>query len=134
MAGPLGVLSVFSAAATIEVEDIDGGPPGVLSVFLAATTTEVEDVDGGPPRRCWRQVRQRPPPKLKTLMVGLLGVLAAGPAAATTEVEDVDGRPSGGPKAPTINTKKRRRWPPERCQSWRSGSAAPTEPAPRAGR
>jgi hypothetical protein len=132
MAGPLGVLSVFLAAATIEVEDIDGGPPEVLSVFLAATTTKVEDVDGKSPRRCWRQVRQRPPPKLKTSMVGPLGVLAAGPAAATTKVEDVDGRPSGGPRAPTINSKKRRRWPPERCQSWRSGSAA--EPAPRAGR
>jgi hypothetical protein len=28
MEDPLGVLSVFSAAATTEVEDVDGEPPG----------------------------------------------------------------------------------------------------------
>jgi hypothetical protein len=27
MAAPLGVLSVFPAVATTEVEDVDGGPP-----------------------------------------------------------------------------------------------------------
>jgi hypothetical protein len=62
----------------------------VLAVGPAAATTEVEDVDGGPSCGCWWQVRQRPPPKLKTSMAGPLGVLEAGPAAATTEVEDVD--------------------------------------------
>jgi hypothetical protein len=61
--------------------------------FLAAATTDVEDVDGGPPGGCWRQVRQRPPPKLETSTAGPLGVLAAGPTAATTEVGDVDGGP-----------------------------------------
>jgi hypothetical protein len=49
MAGRLGVLSVFLAVATTEVEeDVEGGPLGVLSVYPAAATTEVEDVDGGP--------------------------------------------------------------------------------------
>jgi hypothetical protein len=54
------------------------GPLGVLVAGLAAATTEVEDVDGGPPGGCWQQVRQRPPPKFKMSMVG--------PAAATTKV------------------------------------------------
>jgi hypothetical protein len=44
------VLSGFPAAATSEVEDVDGAPLGELSEFSAAATTEVEDVDGGPPR------------------------------------------------------------------------------------
>jgi hypothetical protein len=61
------------AAATTDVEDVDGGHLGVLSGFLAAATTGVEDVDGGP----W-------------------GVLAAGPAVAATDGEDTDGRPPGG--------------------------------------
>jgi hypothetical protein len=43
---------------------------GVLVVGPAAATTDVDDVDGGPPGGCWRQVRQRPPPMLKTSMVG----------------------------------------------------------------
>jgi hypothetical protein len=42
----------------------------VLGACSAAITTEVEDVDGGPPGGCWRQVRQRPPLKLKTSMAG----------------------------------------------------------------
>jgi hypothetical protein len=42
----------------------------VLGACSAAITTEVEDIDGGPPGGCWRQVRQRPPLKLKTSMVG----------------------------------------------------------------
>jgi hypothetical protein len=48
------VLSVFSVAATTEVEeDVDGGPLGVLSVFSAMATTKVEGyVDGGP--SSWR--------------------------------------------------------------------------------
>jgi hypothetical protein len=46
-------------------------PPLMLRNIEA--TTEVEDVDGGPPGGCWRQVRQRPPPKLKTSMAGPLG-------------------------------------------------------------
>jgi hypothetical protein len=82
MAGPLGVLAASPAAATTEVEDIDGGPPGVLA-----------------------QVRRRPPPKLETSMAGPLGVLVTGPAAATTEVADVDVGPLGvltvGPAAAT---------------------------------
>jgi hypothetical protein len=70
MAGPLGVLSVGTAAATTEVEDVDGGPLGVLAVGPAATTTEAGDIDGGPPGGCWWQVRHRPPPMLKTLTTG----------------------------------------------------------------
>jgi hypothetical protein len=69
------------------------GPLGVLAVGSAAATTDVEDVDGGPPGGCCQDFRQRPPPELKTLMAGPLGVLAAGPIAATTDVEDVDSRP-----------------------------------------
>jgi hypothetical protein len=102
----------------------------VLAAGPAAATTDVEDVGGGPPGGCWRQVRQRPPPMLKTSMAGPLGVavgisgsghhrslktsmagplrvLAAGPAAATTDVEDVDGGPPGGcwrPRAPAACT------------------------------
>jgi hypothetical protein len=74
------------------------GHLGVLSVFPAAITTEVEDdVDGGPPGGCSRYFRQRPPPKLKmTSMVGPLGVLSVFPVAATTDVENVDGGPPGG--------------------------------------
>jgi hypothetical protein len=82
---------------------------GVLPAGLASTTTKVEeDIDSGPVRGCYRWVWQRPPPKLKTSMVGLptvaplklkmtlmagpLGVLPVDPIAATTEVEeDVDG-------------------------------------------
>jgi hypothetical protein len=50
MAGPLGVLSVFSIAVTTEVEeDIDGRPPGgAIGISAAATTEYVEDVVGGP--------------------------------------------------------------------------------------
>jgi hypothetical protein len=67
MAGSLGVLAIGPAAATTEVENVDGGPPmGVL-----AATTEVEDVDGGALGGCCRDFRQRPPPKLETLMAGL---------------------------------------------------------------
>jgi hypothetical protein len=54
------------------------------------------------------KVRQRPPPKLETSMVGPLGVLAACPAAATTEVGDVDGGPLGG-----AGGKVRQRSPPK---------------------
>jgi hypothetical protein len=49
MAGPLGVLSGFSAATTTDVADVDGGPLGVLAVGLTVGTTDVEDVDDGPP-------------------------------------------------------------------------------------
>jgi hypothetical protein len=49
------------------------GTLGVLSAGLAVATTEVEDVDGGPPGGCYRQVRQRPPPKLKTSMAAPQG-------------------------------------------------------------
>jgi hypothetical protein len=84
---------------------------------MAAATTKVKDIDGGPPG----------------------GVLGAGSTAATTEVKDIDDGPSGGARVedlgvPTINAKKRRQWVHGRCQSWRSGNAAPVEPAPQAGR
>jgi hypothetical protein len=49
------------------------GALGVLAVGTVAATTEVEDVDCGPLRGCWRQVRQRSLPKLKTSMVSSLG-------------------------------------------------------------
>jgi hypothetical protein len=71
-------------------------PWGLLTAGPAAATINVEDVDDGPPGGFWRQVRQRPPPKLETSMAGPLEVLAAGPAAATTDVEVVDGGPPGG--------------------------------------
>jgi hypothetical protein len=71
------------------------GPWLVLAAGSAAATTDVEDVDGSPPGRCCRDFRQRPPPMLKTSMASLLGVLVAGPTAATTDVEDVDGGPLG---------------------------------------
>jgi hypothetical protein len=74
------VLCAGPAAATTEVEgDVDGGPLGVLLAGPVVATTEVEkDVDGGPPGRCCRQVRQRPPPKLKeTSMEGCLGGAAS---------------------------------------------------------
>jgi hypothetical protein len=64
------VLAADPAAATSEVEHVDGrcwlqGP--------AAATTEVEDVDGEPPGGAGGKVRQRPPAKLKTSMVGPWG-------------------------------------------------------------
>jgi hypothetical protein len=49
------------------------GPLGVLSGFPVVATTKVGDVDGRPPRLCWQQVRQWPPPNLKTSMVVPLG-------------------------------------------------------------
>jgi hypothetical protein len=70
------------------------GPLGVLSVFLAAATTEVGDVDGRPPEGRCRYLRQRPPPKLETSMVD--PVLSVFPATVTTEVGDIDGGPPGG--------------------------------------
>jgi hypothetical protein len=45
----------------------------MLVVGPAAASTGVGDIDGRPPGGCWRQVWQRPPPKLETLMVGPLG-------------------------------------------------------------
>jgi hypothetical protein len=76
-AGLLGVLSIFPTAVTTEVEDVDGGPQGGAGWILkAATTEDEEDVDDGPPEGCCRYFQQRPPPKLKTSMAGLLGVLA----------------------------------------------------------
>jgi hypothetical protein len=49
-------------------------PLGVLSVFLAVDTTEVEeDINGGPPRGCCRYFWQRLPSKLKKMsMTGTL--------------------------------------------------------------
>jgi hypothetical protein len=94
---PRGCWRQGPVATTTKVEDIDGGAPGGFwRQGPAAATTEVDDVDGEPPRWCWRQglvaattevedvdsrppggagskVRQRPPPKLKTSIVGPLG-------------------------------------------------------------
>jgi hypothetical protein len=67
------VLATGPAAATTEVEDVDGGALRVLVACPAAVTTDVEDVNGGPPGGCWRQVRQRPPLMLKTSMAIPLG-------------------------------------------------------------
>jgi hypothetical protein len=49
------------------------GPLGVLAAGSATATTKVEDVDGGLSRGAGDKVRQQPPPKLKTSMVGPLG-------------------------------------------------------------
>jgi hypothetical protein len=54
------VLSVFSAAATTEVEDVDGEPPGGV---VGISSNE-------PPWGCCQYFRQRPPMKLKTSMMG----------------------------------------------------------------
>jgi hypothetical protein len=72
------------------------GPWGLLSVFSVVTTTDVEDVDGRPPGGCCRDLRQQPPLMLKTLMVPPLGVAGGRSDSATTDVEDVDGGPLGG--------------------------------------
>jgi hypothetical protein len=45
----------------------------VLPACPAAATTEVGDVDGGPPGVAAGMVRQRPPPKLNTSLMGPLG-------------------------------------------------------------
>jgi hypothetical protein len=48
------VLAAGPAAATTEVEDVDGGARGgLLEACLVASITEVEDVDGVTPRGCW---------------------------------------------------------------------------------
>jgi hypothetical protein len=74
MAGSLRGAVSRLAAATTEVEDIDGGAPGDADRSpIAATTEDEEDVDGGP-----------------------LGSAVGRPATATTEVEDVDGGPPWG--------------------------------------
>jgi hypothetical protein len=49
------------------------GPLGVLAADPTAATTDVEDVDGWPPRGCCRDFQQRPPPMLKTSMMGPWG-------------------------------------------------------------
>jgi hypothetical protein len=43
------VLAAGPAAATTEVEDVNGEPLGLLAAGPAAATTEVEDINGGPP-------------------------------------------------------------------------------------
>jgi hypothetical protein len=75
---PGGVLAAGLAVATTEAGDVDGGPPGGYwrQAGPAAATTEVGDVDGGAPVGCWRQVQQRSPPKLKMSMVGPLASMA----------------------------------------------------------
>jgi hypothetical protein len=73
MAGSLGVLAAGPAAATTEVECVDGGALGVLATGPVAATIDVGDVDGGPPRGCCRHVRQWPPLKLKTSIGDPLG-------------------------------------------------------------
>jgi hypothetical protein len=51
------------------LRNVDGEPPR----GAGAGGSEVGDIDDGSPGGCWRQVRQRPPPKLKTSMEGPLG-------------------------------------------------------------
>jgi hypothetical protein len=67
-------------------------------------------------------VQERPPPILKTLMVGPLGGDAGGLGAPTTYLEDVNGLPLGGvdrvPRAPTTYPKNIDGKPPGRC-CWR---------------
>jgi hypothetical protein len=69
------------------------GPLGLLAAGPAAATTDVEDIDGGAPGYCCRDFRQRSPPMLKTSTTSPLGVLVAGPAVVTTEAGDIDGGP-----------------------------------------
>jgi hypothetical protein len=79
---------------------------GVLVAGPAAATTDVDDVNGGPLEGSWWLVRQWPPPKLKTSVTAPWGVLAAGPATTTAKVEDVDGGPPRG------CCRYLRQWPP----------------------
>jgi hypothetical protein len=64
------------------------------------------------------KVWQRPPPKLKTLMVGPLGCWRQGPAAATTEVEDVNGGPPGGARAGDLRVQRLRSPPLGQGGEW----------------
>jgi hypothetical protein len=51
MVGPLGVLTEVRQQPPLKMKKtLMVGPWGVLSVFSVAATTNVEDVDGGPPR------------------------------------------------------------------------------------
>jgi hypothetical protein len=92
MAGPLGVLSACSAAATTEVENVDGGPPGgaggkVRQRPPPKLKTSITDPLGG----AGNKVQQWPPPKLKTSMVGPLGV----PELDIRERSAFEARPTG---------------------------------------
>jgi hypothetical protein len=117
------VLAAGPATVTTEVENGDGSPLGVLAAGPTTVTTEVEDVDGGPPGGCWRHVRQQPPQKLKTSTaspreVPELKVRERPPSM----LRNIDGGPPGGagvggPREPTFNVKKRRRWALGRCRS-----------------
>jgi hypothetical protein len=109
------------------------GPLGLLAVGPAAATIGVGDIDGGPSEGCWWQVRQRPPPELETLMMDPLGVLAAGLTAATTRVGDINGGPLGvlsvGPATATTGVgdidggppggccRQVRQWPPSELET-----------------
>jgi hypothetical protein len=87
----------------------------VLTAVPTAATTEVEDVDDRALGVSELTIRERPPSTLRNVDDGPL-----------------EGAGAGGPGASTINAKKRRRRAHWRCRSWRSGSAAPAEPALRA--
>jgi hypothetical protein len=117
VAGPLGSDVKDPGAPTTRVEDVNGSPLGGDVGDPGAPTSYVEDVDGGPiERRCQRsksvhhlclrhrwqaswkmmlEIRERPPPILKTLISGPLGSDAGDLGAPTTYVEDVDGGPPG---------------------------------------
>jgi hypothetical protein len=91
------VLSLGPVATTIEVEeDVDAGPLGVLAAGLAVATTKVEEDIDGAPLGCCRQVWQRPPPKLKKML------MTAPPGSPTNgsgsghhfDGEDINGGPS----------------------------------------
>jgi hypothetical protein len=78
--------SSYNLARRCHVVGPLGGDPG-------APTTYVEDVGGGAPWEAMQEIRDHPPPMLKTLMVGPLRGDAGDPRAPTTYVEDVDGGP-----------------------------------------
>jgi hypothetical protein len=69
MAGPLGGAVGRPAAATTEVEDVDGGPLGVLAKVRQQPPPEMKKTPMVGPWGVLSVVRQWPPLKLKTSMV-----------------------------------------------------------------
>jgi hypothetical protein len=72
---------------------------------LKRPPSTLRNVDGGPREVPELEVQERPPSTLRN--VG---------------DEPMGGAGARGPRASTINAKKRRRRGPGRCRSWRSGS------------
>jgi hypothetical protein len=72
----------------------------VLAVGLAAATTEVEDIDGGPTWGCSRQVQQQPPLKLKMSMADPQDVLELEvQERPPSTLRNVNDGPPGGARA-----------------------------------